>query len=81
MFPSYFPYVSVLYTHRVCFMISVFNRGLFCGLNLVGVFSGSYLSSINNSSCVADCPIFFSPVGLVKQRDQLKYGPFCSYVV
>lgn len=58
VFPSYIVSISILNTHRISFIICIFNRNLFCELNLAGVFSEIYLASINNTSSVPDCPIF-----------------------
>lgn len=56
--PGCFLCISVFSMHRACFMVSVFSRDLCCGLHLTGVFSGIYLSSLNNSSCSTYCPVF-----------------------
>lgn len=58
MFPSYILSISILNTLRVSFVVCIFNRDLFCELNLAGVLSGIYLSPTNNSSSIPDYPIF-----------------------
>lgn len=69
MFPNYILSASDLNTHSVNFMVCIFNRDLFCELNLAGVFSGICLSSINNGSSIL-VVLFFPYVGPVKQCDQ-----------
>lgn len=67
-FPIYIPSASILNTDSISFMVCIFNRDLFCELNLAGVFSGTYLSSINNS--ISNLIVLFFPcVGPVKQCD------------